>query len=94
MSVLSMFILLVKSTMFVMHVFIPLLSLFVHALLVALYAVSVHTQSQPDLSDRTVPNLQTKGPWYLTVGCGPATQANMGYCKQAQAAFGVACCML
>ncbi|KAK4983321.1 hypothetical protein LTR66_006075 [Elasticomyces elasticus] len=37
-SVLSMFILLAKSVMFVMHVFIPPLSVFVHALLLALYA--------------------------------------------------------
>ncbi|KAK5003359.1 hypothetical protein LTR28_010267 [Elasticomyces elasticus] len=50
-SVLSMFILLAKSVMFVMHVFIPPLSVFVHALLLALYAVSVHAQSASDLSD-------------------------------------------
>ncbi|KAK4996354.1 hypothetical protein LTR66_004012 [Elasticomyces elasticus] len=39
-SVLSMFILLAKSVVFVMHIFIPPLSVLVHALLLALYAPS------------------------------------------------------
>lgn len=91
-AVLSMFILLVKSVMFIMHTFVPILSLFVHALLVALYAVSIHNQSAPDMSD---PDKPSSGmPWYLSKGCSYATPANHSYCMQARATFAVTCVML
>lgn len=93
-AVLSMFILLVKSTMFVLHGFLPILSVFVHALLVALYAVAVRNQSTPDLSNKTVKHLQKNLPWYLSKGCGFASEANYGYCMQARASFGVTITML
>ncbi|KAF2173113.1 hypothetical protein M409DRAFT_17062 [Zasmidium cellare ATCC 36951] len=86
-SVLSMFILLVKSIMFVLHIFIPALSVFVHALLVALYAVSIYNQSRPDMSD---PDHPSPGlPWYLSKGCSYAEPGNHGYCLQARASFAV-----
>jgi len=91
-SVLSMFILLVKTTMFVMHVFIPLLSLFVHGLLIALYAVSVRNQSAADMSDMQHPSPGL--PWYLSKGCKDAKPENKGYCLQARGSFAVACVML
>lgn len=91
-SVLSMFILLVKTTMFVMHIFIPLLSLLVHGLLIALYAVSVRNQSAPDMSDPQHPSPGL--PWYLSKGCSGAKPENKGYCMQARASFAVACVML
>lgn len=91
-SILSMFILLAKSAMYVMHIFIPALSVFCHALLVALYAVSVYNQSRPDMSDRD--HLSPGMPWYLSKGCSYATPANKGYCQQAQASFAVTIIML
>lgn len=96
-SVLSMFILLVKSAMFIMHGFLPILSVVVHALLVALYAVSVSNQSTPDLSNtdpKQVPNLQRHMPWYLSKGCSYATGSNYGFCMQARASFGVTIVMM
>lgn len=93
-SVLTVFILLVKAAMFVLNTFIPILSIFVHCLLVALYAVSVRNQVTPDLSNTDVPNLSRNMPWYLEKGCSFATQKNRGYCMQARASFGVTCTIL
>jgi len=91
-SLLSMFILLVKSAMFILHCFIPVLSVFVHALLVALYCVSIYNQSRPDLSD---PNSQQLSmPWYLQKGCSYATPGNKSYCLQARASFAVVVVMM
>lgn len=91
-SILSMFLLLAKSTMFVMHIFIPGLSSLVHAVLVALYAVSVYNQSRPDMSD--INHLSPGMPWYLSKGCDYATAGNRGFCLQARASFGVTIVML
>jgi hypothetical protein len=91
-SVLGMFILLVKVVLFVMHLFLPILSLLVHALMVALYAVSLHNQSAPDMSD---PDKPSPGlPWYMSKGCKYATPSNEGFCMQARASFGVTCAMV
>ena len=85
-SVLSVFILLVKGIMFITNVFYPLVSLLVHAALAALYAVSIHNQAGPDMSDPAHP--QSGAPWYITKKCGPPVSSNLiGYCKQAKAAF-------
>jgi hypothetical protein len=84
-SVLSLFILLVKSSMWVLHIFIPVISVLVHAALFALYAVSIYNQSRPDLSD--VQHRISGLPWYLSKGCSYATPGNKGYCMQARATF-------
>lgn len=86
-SVLSMFILLVKSAMFILHIFLPALSVFVHALLVALYCVSIYNQSSHDLSDPAHPSPGL--PWYLSKGCGYAESGNYSFCMQARASFAV-----
>ncbi|KAL8823941.1 MAG: hypothetical protein Q9191_005425 [Dirinaria sp. TL-2023a] len=87
-AVLSLFLLLVKGIMFITHVFYPLLSVLVHALLVALYAVSIHAQTASDMSDPEHP--QHGAPWYITRGCGaPVSEALVGYCKQAKAVLAV-----
>lgn len=87
-SVLSLFILLVKGIMFIMHVFYPLLSALIHAVLIALYAVSIHAQAASDMSDPDHP--QKGAPWYLTKSCGPPVSTDLvGYCKQAKGAFAV-----
>ena len=86
-SVLSMFILLAKSAMYVMHIFLPAVSVFAHALLVALYSVSIYNQSAPDLTDKKHPAHGM--PWYLSKGCSYAEPGNKGFCLQARASFAV-----
>jgi hypothetical protein len=91
-SLLSMFIMLAKAAAFVMHIFLPFISVLVHALLVALYAVSTYNQSAADMSD---PDHPSPGmPWYLSKGCRYAEPGNHGYCMQARASFAVTVVML
>ena len=88
-----MFILLVKSIMFVLHVFPPVLSALVHAILVALFVVSIHEQAASDMSDPAHP--QPGPPWYITKSCSVAhDKNNVHYCKQAKAAFACTCVMM
>ena len=84
--------LLVKATMFVLHTWIPILSVFVHAAEVALYAVSVKNQSTPDMSDPEHPSPGL--PWYLSKGCSYADASNHGFCMQARGVFAVTCVMM
>ncbi|KAI1622647.1 hypothetical protein EDD37DRAFT_482735 [Exophiala viscosa] len=92
-SVLSMFILLVKSVMYILHVFPPVLSVLVHALLIALYTVSVDYQSSSDTTDPEHP--QRGPPWYITKSCSVTKNKSLvGYCKQAKASFACTCAML
>lgn len=93
-AVLSTFILLVKSIIFVLGGFLPLISVIAHTVLVAIYAVAIRNQATPDLSDKSVPNLQSNLPWYLGKGCGYARDKNKHYCTQAVASFAVTCIML
>ena len=93
-SVLSMFIMLVKTTMYVLHTWLPILSAVVHALIIVLYAIALRNQATPDLSETNVPNLSKNLPWYLEKGCSFATKQNHGYCMQARASFGVTCTLL
>ena len=87
-SVVAIFILLLKIILFVMGVFHPLLSLFVHAGLAAVYAVAIHNQAASDMSDPAHP--QPGAPWYITKSCGPPVDPSLnGYCKQAKAAFAI-----
>ncbi|MCJ1363181.1 hypothetical protein MMC16_002288 [Acarospora aff. strigata] len=91
-SVLSTFILIVKTVMYITHTFHPLLSLIVHAALAALYAVSIHGQAGSDMSDPKHP--QRGPPWYITKSCSVAdTGAVRGFCQQAKGAFAVAIIM-
>ena len=86
-SVLSMFFMLVKAVMYMLHVFPPILSVVVHAVLVALYTTSVYFQASSDTSDPEHP--QNGPPWYITKSCSVAhNKSNIGYCKQAKASFG------
>ncbi len=91
-SVLSMFILLVKGILYVVHIFPPILSLFVHAGLAALYAVSIYGQAGKDMSDPKHP--QPGAPWYITKSCSVAgTRAVRDFCQQAKGSFAVAVMM-
>ena len=72
--------------MFICDCFYPIVSLVIHAALVAVYAVSIHNQAGPDNSDPQHP--QPGAPWYITKSCGPPVAADLqGYCKQAKALF-------
>lgn len=85
-SVFSMFLLLTKSAMYILHVFPPLLSVLTHAAVVALYAVSVAYQAGSDMSDPRRP--QPGVPWYISKSCSVTYDKNLiGYCRQAKAAF-------
>jgi hypothetical protein len=88
-----MFIMLVKSIMYMLHVFPPILSAFIHAGLIVLYSISVDYQSSSDTTDPDHP--QHGAPWYITKSCSVTHKKNnIGYCKQAKASFACTCAML
>lgn len=92
-SVLSMFLLLVKGVMFLMHLFRPVLGVFIHGGLAAVWAYSLYAQTSPDNSDPRFPRLS--GPWYIVKGCGVAKDKNLvQYCQQAKAQLAVTVVML
>ncbi|THY09921.1 hypothetical protein D6D03_00009 [Aureobasidium pullulans] len=92
-SVLSMFIMLIKPVLFFMRALIPIFSALVHILLVVLYAYSAYGQSASDMTDKDHP--QKGAPWYITKSCDVASdKKNIGYCKQAKASFAVTLCLL
>jgi hypothetical protein len=85
-SVFSMFLMLAKTAMHMLHVFPPLLSVLVHAALVALYSVSIAYQAGSDMSDPRKP--QPGPPWYISKSCSVAHDKKLvGYCMQAKSAF-------
>lgn len=72
---------------------VPVVSVFTHVALVALYAVSTYAQAAPDMSDPAHP--QPGAPWYITKKCSVVhQQSNYGYCEQAKACFAITLCML
>ncbi|KAI7073302.1 hypothetical protein KC352_g42307, partial [Hortaea werneckii] len=78
--------------MFVLHCWIPILSVVIHLGLLGLYAASLKFQSTPDMSDPAHPSPGL--PWYLSKGCSYATKGNHGYCMQARAVFAMTCVMV
>ncbi|KAL8708198.1 MAG: hypothetical protein Q9220_006868 [cf. Caloplaca sp. 1 TL-2023] len=92
-AVLALFLLLCKGIMYICHIFYPLISTPIHAALVALFAVSLHAQAAPDMSDPDHP--QPGAPWYITKSCGaPVRPSLKGYCQQAKGAFAVTVMLL
>ncbi|KAI4260096.1 MAG: hypothetical protein LQ352_000475 [Teloschistes flavicans] len=92
-AVLALFLLLCKGIMYICHIFYPLISLIIHVALIALYAVSIHAQAGPDMSDPHHP--QPGAPWYITKSCGaPVNPKLKGYCQQAKGSFAVAIMLL
>ncbi|GBF60134.1 hypothetical protein TMEN_2538 [Trichophyton mentagrophytes] len=92
-TVLSLFFLLTKTPMFVMHVFYPPLSLLVHSICVLLYSVAAAFQAASDTSDPKHP--QNGPPWYITKNCNVASlHINVNYCKQAKATFALTIVMI
>lgn len=88
-----MFLYLVKFTMFITHVFYPLVSLVLHLLLVGLWSYSVRLQTGPDTIDPE--RINNGAPWYITKNCDVAsTKENKQYCMQAKSAFAITLIML
>lgn len=88
-----MFLLLTKTTMFVMHIWLPFISILVHMILIALYSYSAYAQASHDLSDPSHP--QTGAPWYITKSCSVSSTSEIkGYCEQAKAAFALTIVMM
>ena len=91
-SVLSMFVLLVKVIMFVLHIWWPILGTISNAVITALWIVSMYGQMGPDHSD---PRYPSNVAWYISKGCDYATpHGAYGYCRQAQAAYAVTVVMM
>ena len=85
-AVLSMFFMLVKGTMYMLHVLPPIVSAVLHALLAAIYAVAVAYQASSDTTDPRKP--QSGPPWYITNSCSVTHDKSfVGYCQQAKATF-------
>lgn len=92
-TVLSLFFLLTKTPMFVMHVFYPPLSILVHGICVLLYSIAAAFQAASDTSDPKHP--QNGPPWYITKNCNVASlHTNINYCKQAKATFAIMIVMM
>ncbi|RMZ84613.1 hypothetical protein DV737_g1114, partial [Chaetothyriales sp. CBS 132003] len=91
--ILSMFVMLVKAPMYMVHVFPPILSALLHAAMIALYAAGVAFLAG---SDNTEPDCRSNGPvWYITKSCSVVTQHNLvTYCKQAKATFALTAALL
>jgi hypothetical protein len=91
-SVVSLFVLLVKTAMYTMHFWFPLLSVVVHAILVGLFATSLYNQTAGDYLDV---NAVATRPWYLTHSCKTyASSGNLGFCYQARASVYVVAVMV
>ncbi|KAI5864772.1 hypothetical protein GGS23DRAFT_462753 [Durotheca rogersii] len=91
-SVLSLFLLLTKLIAFIMHVWFPIIALFVNVALTALYAASIGGQAGPDYLDPAHPSPVA---WYIAKPCEvAANQSIQGSCRLAKGAFAATCCML
>lgn len=86
MAVLSMFIMLIKGIMWMLHVLPPVVSALMHAILIVLFSIAVAYQASPDMTDPRHP--QPGPPWYITKSCSVSySKSNVGYCEQAKATF-------
>ncbi|CCC05998.1 hypothetical protein SMACR_00214 [Sordaria macrospora] len=84
-SVVSLFVLLVKMIMIIMKFFYPILGLIVSLSLTVLYAVSAYGQAGPDYAD---PKYPSPVPWYIAKSCSVARPFNAEKnCQIAKGAF-------
>jgi len=91
-SVFSMFVLLVKVVLFIMHMWIPLISLIINAIIVALWCVSVYGQAGPDYSD---PEHPSSVAWYIAKSCSYAEPSgNKHNCDMAKGSFAASVIMI
>ncbi|KAJ4310541.1 hypothetical protein N0V94_008397 [Neodidymelliopsis sp. IMI 364377] len=92
-GVVCMFFYLIKVTMWLLHVFHPILSVLLHIPLLAIWAYGIHIQTSPDTIDPLRQN--TGAPWYITKSCNIVTDKHVrSYCMQAKSSFAVSCIML
>ena len=91
-SVISLFILIIKMIGVIMHLWYPLIALIFNIALVALYATSVYGQAGPDYADPTKPS---PAAWYIAKSCSvvanPAIQKS---CALAKGTFAASIIML
>lgn len=92
-GVVCMFFYLVKTTMWLLKVFLPIFSLMLHTALLILWSYGLHMQTAPDTID---PEHSNHGaPWYITKSCNIVEdRINRGYCMQAKSAFAVTIVMM
>ena len=92
-GVVCMFFYLIKVTLWLLHVFLPIFSVLLHIPLLAIWAYGIHIQTSPDTID---PQRTNNGaPWYITKNCNIVEDANVQkYCMQAKSSFAVSCIML
>jgi hypothetical protein len=84
-SVLSMFILLVKIVMFILHIWYPLLGTITNAAITAMWIASMYGQMGPDHSD---PRYPSNVAWYINKSCSYAVASgNHHYCIMAKGTF-------
>lgn len=87
-----MFILLVKVVLFIMHMWIPLVSLIINVIVIALWCVSIYGQAGPDYSD---PEHPSSVAWYIAKSCSYAEPSgNKRNCEMAKGAFASSIFML
>lgn len=82
-SVLSLFVLLVKLVAFIMRAWTPIIGLFFSLAMTVLYTVSVYGQMGPDFYDPAHPSPIA---WYIRYGCWPAVNFPnnaVGSCRMA-----------
>lgn len=92
MSVLTMFILLIKVVMMVTQFFHPPVSLIFHLCLTAIWTVSAYGQAGPDNLD---PRHPSPVAWYLRKSCSVVyNPKNKHYCELAKGTFAVTIIML
>lgn len=90
-TVLSLFVFLVKVVLYISKGFPPIVSAIVHSIILALWLGSVSQQAGPDYIDAKHPS---KFPWYLTRGCGaPVSLKVQSGCKMTVGGFAVSICL-
>jgi hypothetical protein len=80
-----MFILLAKVVLFIMHMWIPLVSVIINVVLTALWCFSAYGQAGPDKSD---PEHPSSVAWYIAKSCSVAEPSGNGHnCQMAKGSF-------
>ena len=80
-----MFILLVKVVLFIMHMWIPLVSVIIDLIVIALWIFSAYGQAGPDHSD---PEHPSSVAWYIAKSCDVAeASGNKHNCQMAKGSF-------
>lgn len=75
-----------------MHVWYPIIALFINLSLTILYIVSIYGQAGPDYLDPAYPSPVA---WYIAKSCDVAANTSVqGNCKLAKGAFAATCIML